>query len=249
MAAINNGLALSGFFIPIGSSFLIFTDYCRPSIRLSALMEQQVVHVFTHDSVFLGEDGPTHQPVEQLASLRLIPHLDVVRPADPLECAAAWTYALQRRNGPTLLALSRQKVPNLERPAGFEPKSMLDGAYVIADEKDPEITIVATGSEVHIAVEAKKKLEVKGKRVRVVSAPCWEAFARKPKAAREALLGKSAKIVTVEAGRTLGWSGAFANGSLHIGIDRFGASAPWEKIATELGFTGDSVASRILSEL
>jgi len=249
MAAINNGLALSGFFIPLGSSFLIFTDYCRPSIRLSALMEQQVLHVFTHDSVFLGEDGPTHQPIEQLASLRLIPNLDVVRPADAMECAAAWTHALTRRHGPTLIALSRQKVPALERAADFDPKVMFDGAYVLADAKDPEITIVATGSEVHVAVDAKKKLEAKGKRVRVVSAPCWEAFLRKPKDAQRAVLGKGAKIVTVEAGRTLGWSGALGGDGLHIGIDRFGASAPWEKIAEELGFTGDAVAARISAEL
>jgi transketolase len=248
MAAINNGLALSGFFIPLGSSFLIFTDYCRPSIRLSALMEQQVVHVFTHDSVFLGEDGPTHQPIEQLASLRLIPNLDVVRPADAVECAAAWTHALTRRHGPTLIALSRQKVPALERPSDFDPKVIFDGAYVLSDAKDPEITIVATGSEVYVAVDAKKKLEASGKRVRVVSAPCWEAFLRKPALARAAVLGKG-KIVTVEAGRTLGWAGALGGGGLHIGIDRFGASAPWEKIAEELGFTGESVAKRISAEL
>ena len=248
MAAINNGLALSGFFIPLGSSFLIFTDYCRPSIRLSALMEQQVVHVFTHDSVFLGEDGPTHQPVEQLASLRLIPNLDVVRPADAVECAAAWTHALARRHGPTLIALSRQKVPALERPSDFDPKVIFDGAYVLSDAKDPEITIVATGSEVYVAVDAKRKLEASGKRVRVVSAPCWEAFLRKPASARAAVLGKG-KIVTIEAGRTLGWAGALGGAGLHIGIDRFGASAPWEKIAQELGFTGESVAKRISAEL
>ncbi|HLV68494.1 MAG TPA: transketolase, partial [Polyangiaceae bacterium] len=230
MAAILNGLALSGFFIPFGSTFLIFSDYCRPSIRLSALMQQQVVYVFTHDSVFLGEDGPTHQPIEHLWALRLIPNVDVVRPADGLECAAAWAYAIARHDGPTVLALSRQKVPALERPADFDPKVMLEGAYVLADTPSPELTLIATGSEVHVALEARKVLEARGRRARVVSAPCWEAFQRLPADRQRAVLGENTRLVTLEAGRTLPWGAITGSGGIQIGIDRFGASAPAERI-------------------
>jgi transketolase len=249
MAAILNGLALSGLFIPFGSSFLIFTDYCRPSIRLSALMEQQVVYVFTHDSVFLGEDGPTHQPVEQLWTLRMIPNLDVVRPADALECAAAWSYALTRRHGPTLIALSRHKLPALERPAGFDNQRLLDGAYVLSDAPNPEVCLIATGSEVSAAVDAKKLLEAKGKRVRVVSAPCWEAFSRLSPEKRAAVVPPNALLVTVEAGRTLGWAAVTGPSGINIGVDRFGASAPWGRLATEFGLTGEAISAKVLERL
>jgi transketolase len=249
MAAILNGLALSGLFIPFGSSFLIFTDYCRPSIRLSALMEQQVVYVFTHDSVFLGEDGPTHQPVEQLWTLRMIPNLDVVRPADALECAAAWSHALTRRHGPTLIALSRHKLPALERPAGFDNQSLLDGAYVLSDAPNPEVCVIATGSEVSAACDAKRLLEAKGKRVRVVSAPCWEAFGRLSPEKRAAVVPQNALLVTVEAGRTLGWTAVTGPSGINIGVDRFGASAPWERLATEFGLTGEAIAAKVLERL
>jgi transketolase len=249
MGAIGNGLALSGFFLPFASTFLIFSDYMRPAIRLAALMEQQVVFVYSHDSVFLGEDGPTHQAVEQLWSLRLIPNLDVVRPADALECAAAWTHALSRRSGPTALSLSRQKVPALQRPADFDPHVMLDGAYILSDAPNPELVLIATGSEVHVAVDAKKVLEKNGKRVRVVSAPCWEAFERLPAERQRAVLGDGARRVTLEAGRTLPWRGVAGPDGICLGIDRFGVSAPWQRIAEELGFTGDKVAAAILSAL
>ncbi|HWP07252.1 MAG TPA: transketolase [Polyangiaceae bacterium] len=249
MAAVMNGLAVSGLFIPFGSSFLQFTDYCRPSIRLSALMEQQVVYVFTHDSIFLGEDGPTHQPIEHLWALRLIPHLDVIRPADALECAAAWAHALERRHGPSLLVLCRQKVPALERPAGFNPRTVLDGAYVLSDAPNPEVTIIATGSEVGVAVGAKKLLEQKGKRVRVVSAPCWDAFERLSPEARAKVVPDTGLLVTVEAGVTHGWAAVTGPKGLNIGIDRFGASAPYERLATEFGFTGESVAAKVLERL
>jgi transketolase len=250
MAAIMNGLALSGFFIPFGSSFLIFTDYCRPSIRLSGLMEAQVVYVFTHDSIFLGEDGPTHQPIEQLWSLRMIPHLDVMRPADAFECAAAWAHALERRNGPTLLALSRHKLPALERPAGFDNRRMLDGAYILSDADKPEVTIIATGSEVGPAVGAKKILEQKGKRVRVVSAPCWDAFSRLPAEKRAQVVPpKGSLLVTVEAGHTLGWAAVTGPDGLNIGLDHFGASAPWERLAKEFGLTAESIAEKVLERL
>ncbi|HVU00187.1 MAG TPA: transketolase [Polyangiaceae bacterium] len=246
MGAIMNGLALSGF-VPFGSTFLIFSDYCRPAIRLSALMHQQVVWVFTHDSVFLGEDGPTHQPIEQLWALRLIPNLHVVRPADALECAAAWAHAASRKNGPTAFALSRQNLPTLERPAGFDPARIQDGAYVLSDAQNPDLVLIASGSEVHVAVQAKKILEGKGKRVRVVSAPCLEAFAELPESARAAVLGKDARRVSIEAGRTPPWHGILGDGGLAIGIDRFGASAPAGKLAEELGLTAERVAAQILA--
>ncbi len=249
MSAVMNGLAVSGLFIPFGSSFLQFTDYCRPSIRLAALMEQQVVWIFTHDSIFLGEDGPTHPPIEHLWALRMIPELDVVRPADPLECAAAWTHALERRDGPTLIALSRQKTPILERPAGFQPRRMLDGAYVLSDAENPEATIIATGSEVGVAVEAKKLCAAKGKRVRVVSAPCWNAFERLAPEARAKVVPKTGLLVTIEAGATLGWKAVTGPAGLNIGIDRFGASAPAERLGVEFGFTGESVAAKMLERL
>jgi transketolase len=249
MGAILNGMAVGGCFIPFGSTFLIFSDYMRPSMRLAALMGTQVVYVFTHDSVFLGEDGPTHQAIEQVASLRLIPNLDVVRPADALECAAAWTHALTRREGPTALALTRQKVPPLDRPAGFDPAQLLKGAYVLADSDDPEVVIIATGSEVHVAVEARALLEQKGYATRVVSAPCLEAFGRLPAAEQEAVLGKGVRRVTIEAGRSTPWRAVAGSDGICIGIDRFGASAPAERIAEEFGLTGKQVAERILAAL
>jgi len=246
MGAILNGLALSGF-IPFGSTFLIFSDYMRPSIRLAGLMGLQVVYAFTHDSVFLGEDGPTHQPIEQLSSLRLIPNVHVVRPADALECAAAWAHALGRRNGPTVLALSRQNLPVLERPAGFDPKEILGGAYVLSDEGDADLCLIATGSEVALALEAKKLLTAKGRRVRVVSAPCLEAFLELPKGARDAVLGKGVRRVSIEAGRTTAWQGIVGDGGLCIGIDRFGASAPQAALAQHLGLTAAEVTAKILA--
>ncbi|HMJ12216.1 MAG TPA: transketolase [Polyangiaceae bacterium] len=249
MGGIVNGLALSGFFIPYGSTFLIFSDYMRPPLRLAALMKTHSLFVYSHDSVFLGEDGPTHQPIEQLSSLRLIPNLDVVRPADALECAAAWTYALQRCDGPTALVLSRQKLPALERPKSFDPKSVLEGAYVVADSDRPELVLIATGSEVHLAVEARRILEEKGRRVRVVSAPCWQAFERLPAQKQEEILASPARRVVIEAGATGLWRGAVGLNGLVIGIDHFGASAPWERIAEEWGFTGPKIAERVLAFL
>ena len=249
MAAMLNGLSASGFFIPYGSTFLIFSDYCRPSIRLASLMRLRTVFVFTHDSIFLGEDGPTHQPIEQLWALRLIPNLDVVRPADGLECAAAWAYALTREHAPTALALSRQKLPELERPLNFDPNSVLDGAYVLADADKPELTLIATGSEVHVALAAKKILDQKGHPTRVVSAPCWEAFLSKSPEHIERVLGSGTRKVTIEAGRTGSWRGVVGEHGITIGLDHFGASAPAERLAEEFGLTGEKIAATVLAKL
>jgi transketolase len=249
MASISNGLALSGFFLPFASTFLIFSDYMRPAIRLAALMEQQVVYVYSHDSVFVGEDGPTHQPIEQLWTLRLVPNLDVFRPADSLECAAAWAHALRRRRGPTVLSLTRQKVPSIERPPGFDPRVILDGAYVLSDTPSPDLVLIATGSEVHVALEAKKILEQRGKRVRVVSAPCLEAFERLPIERQRAVLGEGIRRVTLEVGSSRPWRALAGPDGICLGVDHFGSSAPWQRIAEELGFTGEKVAAAILAAL
>jgi transketolase len=221
----------------------------RPSIRLAALMHQQVVFVFTHDSVFLGEDGPTHQPVEQLSSLRLIPNLHVVRPADGVECSAAWAYALSRRNGPSVLVLSRQKLPALRRPEGFTPKDVLRGAYVVHDVEQPNLVVIATGSEVHVAVEAATLLAAEGVRARVVSAPCWEAFERCSSEERARVVPPGVRRATIEAGATGWWRGVAGDGGITIGIDRFGASAPYQRLAEELGFTPQKVAAAIAAAL
>jgi transketolase len=244
MGAISNGLALSGFFVPFGSTFLVFSDYMRPSVRLSALMGQPALWIYTHDSVLLGEDGPTHQPIEHVAALRLIPNLDVVRPADGLECAAAWAHAMSRRDAPTALVLTRQKTPTLSRPSGFDEKLLLRGAYVLDDAPDADLVLIATGSEVGVAVEAKRLLS-DAFRVRVVSAPCWEAFTRLPQSDQSAVLGSGIPRVTLEAGRTSLWRGVTGEAGLSIGIDRFGASAPAERIAEELGLTPEKVAAAI----
>jgi transketolase len=247
MGAFVNGMAISDGFIPFGSTFLIFSDYMRPAIRLAALSHLHSIFVFTHDSVYLGEDGPTHQPVEHFWALRLIPNLDFVRPADALECAAAWTHALQRTNGPTAMALTRQKLANLPRPAGFDPKTMLRGAYTIAEATGgaPSVVIIATGSEVEVAVGAKAKLEATGQKVRVVSALCWDAFERQDAAYRDEVLPPGARRVVVEIGRTGPWHGIVGPDGLVIGWDNFGASATDKDIQKHFGFTPDAVAEKI----
>ncbi len=247
MGSICNGMAVSGGIIPFGSTFLIFSDYMRPSVRLSAIMEQQCLWIYTHDSVFLGEDGPTHQSIEQLWALRLIPQLYVVRPADALECAAAWTLALQRRDGPTAFALTRQTLPKIVRDASFDPKEALRGAYIVQEAAGgkPDAVIVATGSELHLAVGAKAKLEAEGKRVRVVSAMCLEAFAKQDDAYRQRVLPAGVRRVSIEAGRTLPWKAIVGEAGLALGIDHYGASAPWKVLAEKFGLTVDAVTTQI----
>ncbi len=246
MGAFVNGLALTDGFIPFGSTFLVFSDYMRPTLRLAALSCLQSLFVFTHDSLYLGEDGPTHQPVEHFWALRLIPNLDFFRPCDALECAAAWAHALHRRKGPTAFALSRQKLANLPRPEGWDPKSMLRGAYTIADaDGAPTIVIIATGSEVELAVSAKKLLDAEGERVRVVSAPCLEQFAREDAAYRDSVLPPGVPRVSIELGVTAPWRGIVGDGGLTLGHDTFGHSAPDKVIAKQLGFVPDAVAAKI----
>ncbi len=245
MGAVLNGLALHGGFIPYGASFLVFTDYARPAIRLSALMGAQVVWVFTHDSVFLGEDGPTHQPVEHLEALRAIPGLRVIRPADGLETAAAWALALERRDGPTLLALTRQSLPALERPASFVPAHLRRGGYVVREAGGDALTLIATGSEVALAVEAARRLAAAGHASRVVSLPAPELFLAQERAWRDAVLPPGGRRVSIEAGCTGYWRRFIGEAGLAIGIDRFGASAPAADLARHLGFTPEAVVERV----
>jgi len=251
MGAIVNGLALYGPFLPFGATFLVFSDYMRPAIRLAALTGLRAAFVFTHDSVFLGEDGPTHQPVEHVPSLRLIPNLDVWRPADGLETAVAWACALERREGPSALVLTRQKTAALTRPDGFDRHGVRFGGYVLADSEGerPRVILIATGSEVGVAVGARAILASQAIDARVVSMPCVERFEAQPESYRRSVLPSGARLVTIEAARTGGWASIAGLDSLRIGVDRFGASAPAEVIAKELGLTPEPVAERIAAWL
>ncbi len=245
MGAICNGLAVYGGFMPFASTFLIFSDYMRPAIRLAALSHLRVIYLFTHDSVFVGEDGPTHEPVEQLASLRLIPNLHVFRPADPLECAAAWSQAVERKDGPTAFSLTRQKLPLLERDADFDPRLTLRGGYVVKKTERPNLVLMATGSEVGVMAEAAKLLAPGGYRCQVVSLPCLEVFREQDAAYRDQVLPKGVRRVSFEAGRTDPWLSWVGEDGLALGVDRFGASAPDTVIAEKFGLTAASVTASI----
>jgi len=248
MGAILNGLALEGGVRPFGATFLVFSDYMRPAIRLAALMELPVVYVFTHDSVFLGEDGPTHQPVDQLASLRAIPGLVVLRPADANETVAAWRIAIGRREGPTALALTRQKVPVLPGTAERAAEGVARGGYVLAEtgpQRQPDLVLIATGSEVSLALGAATELGGRGVACRVVSLPSWELFARQEGAYRDAVLPPAAdRRLAVEAGSSLGWHRWVGTGGAVVAIDRFGASAPDSALAEHFRLTVAQVVER-----
>ncbi|EIL96466.1 transketolase [Rhodanobacter thiooxydans] len=247
MGAITNGLAVHGGFIPYGATFLIFSDYMRPAIRLAALMGAHVVHVFTHDSVALGEDGPTHQPVEQLASLRAIPNLNVIRPADANETAVAWKVALETKRRPVLLALTRQNVPTLDRSRYASADGLRRGAYVLHDAPDgkPALILIASGSEVGLIVEAAEKLQADGIAVRCVSMPSWELFDAQPQAYRDSVLPPDVPArLAVELGTSQGWHRYVGPHGDMLGIDHFGASAPAEVLLREFGFTVDNVVAR-----
>ncbi len=248
MGAVMNGLALDGGFTPFGSTFLVFSDYMRPAIRLAALMKLHAIYVFTHDSIHLGEDGPTHQPIEQLAALRLIPDLRLWRPADGAETAIAWAQALRRGDGPTALALTRQKIAPAARDGGVDAAAIARGGYVWREAKPgakDAATIVATGSEVALALEAATLLAAEGISVRVVSMPCVEAFQAQDAAWRDRVLPPGGRRVSLEFGRTGTWAEIVGADGLRLGIDRFGASAPGPVIAEKLGFAPAALAARI----
>ncbi len=247
MGALLNGMALSGLLRPYGGTFLIFSDYMRPAIRLAALMELPVIYVFTHDSIFLGEDGPTHQPVSQLLSLRAIPNLTVIRPGDANETAIAWQVALERRDGPTALALSRQKLPVLAATANRAGEGVQRGGYVLADpdEVAPRAILIASGSELSLAMAAHRQLAEEGLPTRVVSLPSWELFDGQGPAYRNRVLpAKIGKRIAIEAGVPLGWERYVGRKGSVMGVDRFGASAPAAELAEEYLLTVEEVVRR-----
>ncbi|HYA16107.1 MAG TPA: transketolase, partial [Bryobacteraceae bacterium] len=247
MGAAINGMAAHGGVIPFGASFLVFSDYVKPSIRLAALSKLHTIWVFTHDSIAVGEDGPTHEPIEQIAGLRAIPGLTVIRPADANETAEAWAFAI-RHPGPTLLALSRQNLPHLDRSAASG--EVARGAYILSDSSgSPDVILIGTGSEVSLCVEAQKALREKGVSARVVSMPSWSLFEAQDAGYQESVLPAAVrKRVSVEAGCSLGWHRWVADGTV-ISIDRFGASAPGEEVMKRFGFTAENVTAAALALL
>ena len=250
MAAIMNGMALHGGVLPYSGTFFVFSDYMRPAMRMSALMEQQVVYVLTHDSIGLGEDGPTHQPEAHLWAYRMIPNMTVIRPMDANETAEAWKSALKNKKGPTCLVLTRQNLPVYDR-AGLgwaKSEEAQKGGYVLCEDKDFEAIIIATGSEVELAVEAKAKLNEQGVKVRIVSMPSTNIFDKQPQEYKESVLPKNIlKRVAVEAGVTLGWYKYVGLEGRVIGLDRFGASAPYKTLYKEFGITTDAIVEAVNS--
>jgi transketolase len=251
MGAILSGMALHRGVRPYGGTFLVFADYMRPAIRLAALMKLPMIYVFTHDSIAVGEDGPTHQPVEHLASLRTIPGLRVIRPADAVETAAAWRVALQTTDGPVALILSRQNLPVFERPQVTIDDGLSRGAYVLADAGGaPDAILIATGSEVQLALKAREIIAGKGVAARVVSMPSWELFEAQPKDYRDAVLpAEVTRRLAVEAGIAMGWERYTGAAGAFVGMARFGASAPGNVVMEQFGFTAENVAARTMALL
>jgi len=248
MAAIMNGIALHKGLIPYGGTFLVFSDYCRPSIRLSALMGQRVIYVMTHDSIGLGEDGPTHQPVEHLAALRAMPNLWVLRPADAVETAECWALAIARRDGPALLVLTRQNLPAV-RTSHTADNLSARGAYVLAEADGPRaLTLLATGSEVHLALLARERLQAEGVPVAVVSLPCFELFERQGAAYRTEVLGTAPRIA-IEAASPFGWTRYVAGEEDVVGMTTFGASAPYQALYQHFGITVEAIVDRARAKL
>lgn len=245
MSSACNGMALYGGLIPYAATFLIFSDYLRPTIRLASLMNQQVIYIFTHDSIFVGEDGPTHEPIEQIASLRAIPGMTVIRPADTAETAIAWAVALEKKDGPTALCLTRQNVPACNEDPE-KAKNLRKGAYVVKDADKIDVVLIATGSEVSTATGAADILAEKGIKARVVSMPCTELFDAQDQAYKDSVIPPDVKKrVVVEAGTPFGWCKYAGDEGLIIGMNRFGASAPYKVLAEKFGFTPESVAAKV----
>ncbi|MGB9890130.1 MAG: transketolase [Anaerolineae bacterium] len=248
MGGILNGMALHGGLIPYGGTFLVFSDYMRPAVRLAAMMHLPIVYVWTHDSLWIGEDGPTHQPVEHLAALRAIPNLTLIRPCDANETAEAWRAALRRRDGPTALVLTRQNLPILDRSGVAGARNLARGAYVLRDapEGNPNLILIASGSEVHLALAAQEGLAEQGVQARVVSMPSWELFDAQPPEYRAAVLPPAVPKIAIEAARPLGWERYVGPDGAVIGIGRFGASAPYPVLMEKFGFTPQAVIERAL---
>jgi transketolase len=253
MGSVMNGMSLSGGIIPYGATFLIFSDYMRPTIRLAAFMERHVIYVYTHDSIGLGEDGPTHQPIEQLSTLRAIPGMTVIRPADASETAEAWRSALKHREGPVALVLTRQKLAFIDRGKYGAASGAARGAYVLADASggSPQVVLISSGSEVALILEAHKKLSAEGVRARAVSMPSQEIFARQDEAYRDSILPPDVKRIAMEAAHPMSWYKWVGFNGVVLGIERFGASAPAARLFTELGMTVDRIvdtAKRLVSK-
>lgn len=249
MAGMMNGMSLHGGIRPYGGTFLVFSDYLRPSIRLACMMSQPVIYVFTHDSIGLGEDGPTHQPIEHLMALRAIPGLTVIRPADANEVAQTWKAALENTTGPTALVLTRQGVPTLDRSGGFaSAENTSKGGYVLSDADDAQAIIIGTGSEVHIALDAQAKLAEDGIAARVVSMPSFELFDQQSDEYKASVLPADISArVSIEAGVTMGWQKYVGLAGKSVGLDRYGASAPYKTVYEKLGITADAVATAVKS--
>lgn len=246
MGAVINGIAVHGGLIPFGATFLVFSDYMRPPIRLAALSHFRTIYVFTHDSIGLGEDGPTHQPVEHLMALRAIPNLVVIRPADANETVEAWKFILGYNKGPVTIVLTRQKLPVIDRGKYANEAGLQRGGYVLAGSGDPDVIIITTGSEVSVALKAYEELVSKGKKVRLVSMPSWELFDMQDEKYRESVLPSNVWLrVSIEAGITKGWSRYVGDKGIAIGIDRFGASAPGDVVMKEYGITSDTVVATV----
>jgi transketolase len=243
MCAAVNGMAAHGGLRPFGSTFFVFSDYAKPALRIAALMEVPALFVFTHDSIGVGEDGPTHEPIEHLMALRAVPHMTDFRPADANETAAAWRLALERK-GPCFFALTRQDVPVIDAATRDVYASVSKGAYVLEDAANPQVVLIGTGSEVWLALGAAKLLAAEGIRARVVSMPSWRLFEEQSAAYKAGVLPTGVPTLAVEAGATLGWWKYAGSGGDVVGLDRFGASAPGPKVMAELGFTAENVAAR-----
>jgi transketolase len=241
MAAAMNGMALHGGVIPYGGTFMVFSDYCRPSIRLAALMGIRAIFVMTHDSIGVGEDGPTHQPIEQLAGLRAIPTLMVMRPADGVETAECWQIALENSRRPSLLAFSRQDAPPMRSVHTAENLSAR-GAYELAGDKDAKVTFLATGTEVSLAMKARELLAAEGIKARIVSMPCWSLFEEQPESYRKQVLGPGTVKIAIEAGAQLGWDRYIGADGAFIGMHSFGASGPYKDVYQHFGITAEAAA-------
>ena len=245
MGSLCVGMAHHGGVIPYCATFLVFSDYMRPPVRLASLSRQRVVFVYTHDSIGLGEDGPTHQPIEHLMALRVVPRLHVIRPADANEVAEAWRQALLYEDGPTALALTRQNLPIIDREKYADASGLAKGAYIIREAGgQPDLVILATGSEVSLAIDAAEQLDADGLKVQVVSMPCWELFDEQPDSYREEVIPRGVPRLAVEAGATLGWYKYVGEDGAVIGIDRFGASAPGKTVMKEYGFSVENVVEQ-----
>jgi transketolase len=241
MGAALNGIALHRGFIPFGGTFLIFSDYMRPSIRLAALTHLKPIYVFTHDSIGLGEDGPTHQPIEQLSALRVIPNMTVIRPSDPTEVVEAWRAAILHKNGPVALVLTRQKVAVVDRSRYSAAAGLHKGGYVLADATNPDVVLMASGSEVELILGAYDRLTADGRRPRAVSMPCLEYFDRQPQSYRDSVLPPGIPRIAVEAAAPQSWYRWVGESGVVIGLERFGASAPYQRVYQELGLTIDRI--------